>query len=265
MKNFSWHRVFGIILRHLYNFRRTFDRVVDAFYWPSVDIIIWGLTFSAISKEQGGHAIIYITNILLAIILWYVVWRGQYEISVNFLEELWSENMVNLFSTPLTLSEWTVALLSLGIIKLLLTVAFTATLAWFLYAVNIFRLGFLLIPFLVNLLVVGWWFGLFVSSLLLRWGTKIQTLGWAGGYVMVPFSAVYYPLSSLPIWMQRIGQFLPTTYVFEGMRDSIAFGHMPMDMVVKSTVLNVIYFTFMLFLFISSFRKARANGLAHLK
>ncbi|OGG12013.1 hypothetical protein A2Z00_03185 [Candidatus Gottesmanbacteria bacterium RBG_13_45_10] len=265
MKNFSWHRVFGIITRHLYNFRRTFDRVVDAFYLPSIDIILWGLTFSAISKEQGGSAVVYITNILLGVILWYVVWRGQYEITVNFLEELWSENMVNLFSTPLMLSEWTVALLSLGVMKLFLTVAFTAALAWFLYAVNIFRLGFLLIPFLVNLLVVGWWFGLFVSSLFLRWGTKVQTLAWAGGYLLMPFSAVYYPVSSLPIWMQIIGQFLPTTYVFEGMRAAIASGYVPLDMLIKSTVLNVLYFTLMLLLFVSSFRRAKERGLAHLR
>jgi len=265
MKTFSWHRVWGVVIRHLYNFRRTFDRVVDAFYWPSIDIIIWGLTFSAISKEQGPSSVVYITNILLGVILWYVVWRGQYEITVNFLEELWSDNMVNLFSTPLTLAEWTVALLSLGVLKLFLTVAFTAGLAWFLYAVNIFQLGFLLIPFLASLLVVGWWFGLFVSSLFLRWGTKVQTLAWAGGYLMMPFSAVFYPLSSLPVWMQRIAYFLPTTYVFEGMRRVVETGSMPMDMLVKSAFLNAVYFILMLSFFTSSFRKAKVRGLGHLR
>jgi ABC-2 type transport system permease protein len=265
MKRFSWIRVWGVIMRHIYNFRRTFDRVVDAFYWPSLDIIIWGLTFSAISKDQGGMSALYITNVLLGVILWYVVWRGQYEITVNFLEELWSENTVNLFSSPLTLAEWTVALLSLGFLKLFLTVTFTATLAWFLYAVNIFRLGFLLIPFLVNLLVVGWWFGLFVSSMFLRWGTKVQSLAWAGGYLMMPFSAVFYPLASLPIWMQRVAVWLPTTYVFEGMRMAVETGFVPMDMIVKSVILNMMYFALMLILFISSFQRAKVRGLGHLR
>jgi len=265
MKKFSWTRVWGVIIRHLYNFRRTFDRISDAFYWPSLDIIVWGLTFSAISKTQQSIPAVYITNILLGVILWYVVWRGQYEITVNLLEELWSENVVNLFSSPLTLTEWTVALLSLGFMKLFLTVTFTATLAWFLYAVNIFRLGLLLIPFLVDLLIVGWWFGLFVASLFLRWGTKIQTLAWAGGYLMMPFSAVFYPLASLPLWMQRIAVWLPTTYIFEGMRTVVATGSVPVDFIVKSSLLNVVYLTITLGLFISSFHKAKMRGFGHLR
>jgi ABC-2 type transport system permease protein len=264
MKNFSRVRVWGVIIRHLYNFRRTFDRVVDAFYWPSIDIIVWGLAFSAFAKHGHGTAV-YVIEILMSIVLWYVVWRGQYEITVNILEELWSENVVNLFSSPLTLFEWTVALLSLGVMKLFLTVAFTAALAWFLYSVNIFRLGFLLIPFLANLLIVGWWFGLLVASLFLRWGTKIQTLAWAGGYLLMPFSAVYYPLTSLPSWMQSIAYLLPTTYIFEGMRRVVETGFMPMDMIVKSAALNVVYFVLTLSLFISSFRSAKIRGLAHLR
>ena len=37
-------------------------------------------------------------------------------------------------------------------------------------------------------------------------------------FLLAPFSCIYYPLETLPVWMQNIAQYLSTTYVFEGMR-----------------------------------------------
>jgi ABC-2 type transport system permease protein len=264
MKSIAWHRVWAVILRHFYNFYHTWDRLVDAFYWPSLDIITWGLAISALQK-QGTGTTLQIAMILIGVVLWYVLWRGQYEITVNLLEELWAENFSNLFSTPLTLTEWTLGLCSIGFLKLLMTVTFTAGVAYVLYAVNIFRLGFALIPFIIGLLIMGWGFGLLIAGLFLRYGTNIQTLAWAGGFLLMPFSATYYPLKSLPAWVQAVARFVPSSYIFEGMRTVLLTGVMPVDMLMKSYALNGIFFMLALIFFIRSFRCARTKGLAHLK
>ena len=262
--NINWQRVWGIILRHLYNFRHAYDRITDAFYWPSLDILIWGLTISAL-QTAGNTKLLQITMILTGVILWYVIWRGQYEITVSILEELWSENLVNLFVAPISLVEWVIGLLGLGFIKLFITVAFTALVAWFLYAVNIFTLGFILIPFIISLLITGWAFGLFVGGLFLRYGTNIQTLAWAGGYLLMPFSGTYYPLSSLPQWVQKVAMFIPSSYIFEGMRQGLFTHTLDATFLYKSFLLNAIYFSLALWFFDASFKQARKVGLAHLK
>ena len=244
MKRIAWYRVWAVILRHFYNF--------------------WGLTISALAR-QGQGTVLQISMIVSGVILWYVLWRGQYEITVNLLEELWSGNLGNLFSTPLTLTEWTVALCALGFLKLFLTVTFTAAVAYVLYAVNIFQLGFALIPFITGLLIMGWGFGLFIAGLFLRYGTNIQTLAWAGGFALMPFSATYYPLDSLPHWVQTVAQVLPSAYIFEGMRSVLFTGIFPADMMVKSFLLNGVFLGLALVYFIRSFRVARIKGLAHLK
>lgn len=260
----SIRRVWGVIVRHMFNFRHSWDRITDAFYWPSIDIIVWGLAIAAMQR-QGVSTTSHIAMILIGVVLWYVVWRSQYEITVNLLDELWSENLGNLFATPLTLAEWTVGLLALGFLKLFLTVAFTSAIAYFLYAVNIFMLGPALMPFIVSLLVMGWWFGLLVAALFLRYGTTIQTLAWAGGFALMPFSAAYYPMSSMPVWMQMVAKFIPSSYVFEGMRIVLATGRMPTGMIVESFVLNAVYFILALAIFIRSFRQAKVRGLSHIR
>ena len=261
---FSYRRVWGVMVRHLYNFRHTWDRISDAFYWPAFDIIVWGLTFAAL-KRQGLAGPEAISAILSATILWYVLWRGQYEITVNFLEELWSENFGNLFTSPVTVAEWVTALLSLGFFKLFLTVTFTAFVAYEFYAVNILTLGVALLPFIVSLLITGWAIGLALTSIFLRWGTKVQTLAWVGGFIIMPFSAVYYPLATLPVWMQQLSSFFPSTYIFEGMRIVLATGRIPWGMIFTSFVLNAFFFTFALMLFLRAFDKARTNGISSVR
>ncbi len=260
---FSWRRVWGMVLRHLYNFRHNMDRLTDAFYWPALDIVIWGLTISALEK-QGQAPFAQIAMILFAAILWYIVWRGQGEITIGLLEELWSENFVNLFTTPLTVLEWMVASCILGLLKLILTVTFTAALAWFLYSVNFLSLGLAVVPFITSLLIFGWAFGFFMAGLFLRKGTDIQTLAWAGGFALMPFSAVYYAFDTLPVWVQKIGALLPTTYIFEGMRVMLFSGQIPWEMITKSFGLNIIYLAVSIWFFYRSFAKARDNGLAQL-
>ena len=36
--------------------------------------------------------------IISGILLWIIVWRGQYEITVNLLEDLWDKNLINIFA-----------------------------------------------------------------------------------------------------------------------------------------------------------------------
>lgn len=72
---------------------------------------------------------------------------ANYEISVNLLEEFWNQNMVNLFATPLSVWEWAVGLVVLGLIKNVLTLLIGAGAVWVLYRLNIFGVGWLMLPF----------------------------------------------------------------------------------------------------------------------
>lgn len=260
----KWHRVWAVVLRHMYTFQHSLDRLVDAFYWPSLDVVVWGLTLSAMSK-QGQTPANQVVLIITGTILWFVMWRGQGEITVNFLEELWSENLVNLFASPLKTVEWMIGLCIVGLIKLVLTISLTSTIAYFLYQTNILHLGIWLIPFTLTLVLFSWAFGFFTAGLFLRHGTNVQTLAWAGAFILMPFSAVYYPLYLLPNWVQAVAVLLPSTYVFEGMRALILHGQTPEFALLKSFFLDAMYLLLAIWFFLRSFNLAKQKGLGHLK
>lgn len=258
------NRIGAVIIRHMYAYKRNFDRLTDSFYWPLMDIFIWGLTSKWIQDSQGGVGHV-VMMLLTALVFWQIVWRGNYEISVNLLEEFWNQNLVNMFSTPLKLSEWILAVIILSVIKMFITITVCVIAVFFLYATNIFTLGWYLIPFVVSLLISGWIMGFLGSSIIIYWGQKVQTIAWTMGFLFAPFSAVYYPLSQLPAWVQRISMWLPTTYVFEGMRAVVLTGKLDTVVLMKSFALNGLYLAGALILFSFMFEKSRAKGLARLE
>jgi ABC-2 type transport system permease protein len=258
----KFHRIYAIILRHVLPTFRSFDRILNIFYWPVLNIVIWGLTSGWLQQQAKQSHIL--AMILIGQILWQIVFRVNIELAKNLLEELTSHNLVNLFSTPLTVSEWMVASMLLGIINMILVVICSVIAALLLYALNIFTLGFMLIPCMISLLISGWFIGFFICSLLIYWGLKAQDFVYSVGWIFAPFSAVYYPLTALSPHVQTIARALPTTYVFESMRQVVQTGSLDTDLLVKSFALNFAYLGVSLILFKYMFEKSRQKGLARL-
>jgi len=256
-------RIYAMVLRYFYYFRQSLDRMSDAFYWPVMDLLLWGLTGSYFKKMSGGNSTIMIM-IISGILFWIIVWRGQYEITVNLLEELWNKNLINLFGSPLNLDEWMVSVIIIGLIKAFLSLSFALVLAFFLYKYNFFVYGFSLIPFILCLIMTGWWVGFLVAGIILRGGTRIQTLAWAAVAVISPFSAIYYPLSVLPLWAQKIASFIPTSYIFEGARLVLAQGYLDWHKILISFLLNIVYLVLAIVWLRKSFDKILRKGLVKL-
>lgn len=252
-----------MVLRHSFSLRHSFDRFSDMFYWPAMDLFIWGLTGLYLAQLNKGQTH-YLEIILSGLVFWVVVWRAQYEITTNLLAELWDRNLINIFSSPLTIGEWMVSFMIFGLIKTIISLTFSALLAFIFYGFNILSFGMYLGPLLLSLLLTGWAGGFFVAGFLIRYGNKIQTLAWAGIALIAPFSAIYYPLSVLPAWAQIIGLFIPSTYVFEAIRQMLFTGVLSMDKIYISLFLNVDYLLLSIVFFIWMFKKSRKLGLGRL-
>lgn len=251
--------VVAMIFHQFYYLRHSLDRLGDSFYWPAMNILTWGL-MSVYVKTASRDIPEIILVVLTGVVFWLVIWRSQHEVSISLLEEFWSRNLVNIFASPIRLREWMMAVIFLSIVKMLMTLSFAAFLAFLLYSYNVFIYGFLLIPFIVSLLITGWFLGFFVSSIIIRFGQNFQTFAWTLPMLIVPFSAVYYPISTLPNWAQVVARFIPSTYVFEGMREIIFTGYFSYNKLFISLALGLIYFVLSIWFFIFMFNKSKKLG-----
>src|SRR3989338_4418099 len=116
----SWNRIYALILRHTIPLRRDLDMMTDMLYWPLIDVLSWGLASQWLvqSTAANSHRVV---STIVALVIWNVVWRSQSEVGRNMLDEIWNKNLLNIFSTPLTLLEWVTSVLLQSIGKTIVT------------------------------------------------------------------------------------------------------------------------------------------------
>ncbi|RMG01493.1 MAG: ABC transporter permease, partial [Nitrospirae bacterium] len=144
-------RVKAIALRQLYLYRRSLPRLLEVFYWPTVDLLLWGFV-SLYLQRTTADIPAFVVYFLGALILWDILFRAQQGIAVSFLEDMWARNLINIFASPITLHEYLLGLFVISILKV--TIAFTvmSLLAWLFYSFSIFKLGIYLLPLVLNLI-----------------------------------------------------------------------------------------------------------------
>src|ERR1700736_2187280 len=210
------HRIKAVILRHTYEARRNLDRIIDMVYWPVLDIIVWG--FFTIYLGRGNRLQPGMISFMLgAIILWGLFFGFQRDMAVGFLDELWSRNLANLFSTPLSMAEYMTGLIAVNVVKAMVGMTSAAVIAWACYAFDIFPKLPAFLPFMLNLILFALALGIIITGLIFRYTTKIQGLAWSFAGLLMPLSCVLYPVSSLPSYLRPIAVMLPTPHAFDGM------------------------------------------------
>jgi ABC-2 type transport system permease protein len=255
-------RVFALVLRYVYLLKGSWPRILELAYWPSIQIVLWGFISKHFTGEVSG-AVEAAGALLAAVLLWDILFRGQLGYAISFLEEMWSRNLGQLFVSPLRPHEMIIALTTISLIRTLIGVLPAAFLAIPLYAFSIFDLGLSLLAFFVNLMVTSWALGLMVTGLLLRVGLGAESVVWMVMFLIAPVSAIYYPVSVLPDWLQAVAWALPTAHVFEGMRAVLFDGVFRLDLLAGAMLLNLFYFALGVVIFMWSFRAARQRGLLH--
>jgi len=255
----KWHRINALLIRHLYLYQRSFPRIMDLVYWPVMELLLWGFLSVYIAK-MGVGGFNAVTVLLGAVIFWDFLNQSQKSVSIAFLEEIWEKNLLNIFVTPLRLSEFFISTLLVGLVRLILVGIILTALSFLLYRFNLFDLGFALIPFVLNLFLFGWALGLFANAIILRFGTSAQILAWGFLVLIQPFSAVFYPVSALPSFLQGVAYLLPSTYVFEGMRAVFTTGVLSTAHLWGALAANAAYLAFMLWFFVRMFAYVKREG-----
>ena len=255
------NRILALLIRYKNISFGSFPRLLSVFYWPTVQILFWGYFTNFFMSNNSFGAWSALNIILSAVVLWDVLFRGQLGLTMSFFEELWSRNLPNLFITPLKDAEIVIGLISISLIRTFIGVTPAIFFANYFFNFHLFEIGFYLIFLFSNLLVVGWSVGFLVSGLVLRYGHAFEELAWAIIFIILPFSCVYYPLSSLPEIMQGFAQVLPTVHIFESMRSVLITKQLFFSDLLIIIVLNFLYLTISIYFFIKMIKIARIKGL----
>ncbi len=253
------NRMYGLFLRHFYLITRSFPRVLDLIYWPTIQITLWGFisNFFATNSTYYNGAV---GVILSCAILYDFLFRTSIGFNMLFLEEIWSRNFTNLFIAPLKISEIIISLVFTALIRAMIGLIPAILLTSPLFGISILDLGPPLAFLFFSLYIFGITLGLLVSAGLLRFGPSFENIAWSTMFLLAPFGCIYYPVEILPEIFQSIAFALPLVYIFEEARNILVNQSVNYENIIQAFYLNLIYFFIAISLFYYSFDKAREKG-----
>lgn len=258
---FSFNTLCALVLRYVFLYTRNPVRLVELVFWPLVDLLVWGFLTTYLQGQGQGEFPTTITFLIGGMILWDVLYRSQQGVAISFLEDVWTRNLLNVFVAPVRTVEYVAATCAAGVLRVCVTLTILGIVAALAYAFDITDLGLALLPFLVNLMLFGWFLGMVSTALILRWGQAAESLAWAVPFFIQPLAAVFYPVSVLPSWLQPIAMSLPCTPIFEGMRAILSGKSIPWEHVQSAFFLNLVWGLLAAWFFAANLRHVRKTGL----
>jgi ABC-2 type transport system permease protein len=250
-------RVLGVVKRDFAALRRSSIRMFEILFWPTVELVLWGFVTAFLQTQR----VPFVASFLIgAVLLWQVLQKASNEISIAFLEDIWSRNLLNVQVSPLSSGEYLTGLMLFALGKVVFAVTVMAGLALAFYGFGVTSLGVGLVPFMGVLLVFGWSLGLVGIAAVLRFGENAQVIAWSLVFVAQPLAGIFYPISVLPAPLQTVAWLMPASHVFEGMRTVMGGGAVPWERLAWAAGLNVVYLAATLGLFAWALGYARRRG-----
>ncbi len=259
----EFQHIWAIVLRHARLWTKDPNIILVTLYWPLQDVLLWGFLGAWVQQGQvATHN--YEAIFLFSILLWQINSRGAVFIVTGFLEELWTANLINLFSLPLKLAEWVCGILLFDLIFNLITAIYCISLILFFYHIPLLTILKIFVTFAPALIISSVWIGFMTLHIITYMGKRAQELCWILAWGLSPLCGVFYPINIFPAWIQKISYYLPMTYVFEGLRNYLMHDISPINNLMIAYGMGITYALIAIGVFAWLFKRTKVQGLARL-
>lgn len=256
----AFKRMLAIVLRQVYLVRGSSARVLPLFAWVAVDMVLWGFITRYLGSVTAP-GLNLVVSLLGAVLLWDFLVRVMQGVSMAFLEDVWTRNFLNVFSTPLRVTEYLGGLVVSSIATSAVGLIVMLALATAVFGLSFAVYGLAIVPSLLILFACGIALGIFASAIVLRKGPSAEWFIWPLPAMISPFAGVYYPVATLPAWMQAVAKVLPPAYVFDAMRAVVAGEGSAFGPLALGSALAAVYVLLACWYFARTYRRAVRTGL----
>jgi ABC-2 type transport system permease protein len=216
-------RIAAIVLRQFYLIRGSITRTVPLFVWVAIDIVLWGFITKYLNSV-ASPGFDFVPVLLGAVLLWDFFMRVMQGVTMAFFEDVWSRNFLNIFASPLTITEYLAGLVFTSIATSAVGLVVMLALAAAVFGLSFVSYGAALVALILVLFLFGIALGVAACAVVLRFGPSAEWFVWPIPGLLSPFAGVFYPIATLPRWMQAIAAILPPSHVFEGLRAVVMGG-----------------------------------------
>jgi ABC-2 type transport system permease protein len=252
--------ILAIVLRQMYLLQGSPARFISQFAWIGIDMLLWGF-LSRFLNSVASSGYDFLPALLGAVLLWNFFIRTMQGVTMAFFEDVWSRNFLNIFASPMTITEYVTGLVLSSIVTSSAGLIFMIVLASVAFGLPFLSFGVPVFPFLLSMFLFGIALGVVACALVLRLGPAAEWLVWPIPAMISPFAGVAYPIDTLPAWMQKISYILPPAYVFENLRTMVKGGSASPEGMAVAVALGLMYVVLGSWVFSRTYRYVVRTGL----
>ena len=122
--------------------------------WVAIDIVLWGFMTKYLNSVTAA-GFDFVPVLLGAVLMWDFFTRVMFGVTMAFFEDVWSRNFLNVFGSPISITEYLAGLVASSIITSTLGLLVMLALATALFGLSFLSYGGMLVPFLMVLFLFG--------------------------------------------------------------------------------------------------------------
>ncbi len=115
--------------------------MLPLFVWVVIDILLWGFITRYPRPGLATRGFNFVPALLGAVLLWDFLTRVMQGITMAFFEDVWSRNFLNVFATPMRITEYLAGLVTIGVTNSLVALAAMFALAWAIFGLSFLAYG----------------------------------------------------------------------------------------------------------------------------
>ena len=247
----------AFVFKNLIMTRRNVFTLFEILFWPLVAFLSVGLLAEFADLEPHMKAFI-----LVGVVSMSAVQVCQLDVSYALLYDVWSKAVKHSMIAPVGLRHLLVGSLIVGIMRGGSVFLILMGASSLIFAFDFTLPGSLpLCLFLLGLFLSAAMVGLFVCILVLTFGLRAEVAAWSLVSLMLLVCGIYYPVSILPQGVMFLSELIPLTYFLEYFRQFYGFEPTFSHVLVKGSLMVMIYLVLELILVKAALRRAKRTGM----
>lgn len=250
---------YAIFLRYWYLLLNTPQRLIQVFIWSTFDIILWGFVTRYLDTT-GASGFNFTTVLLGSLVFWQLITRIQQGFILVFLEDSWSRNFLNLFASPMRVTDYLLGIVAASLSTSMMSIFFGSLLAVFVFGLQLPALAVPFLAYSALLSIFAITLGLLSAAIVMRFGPSAEWFAWPIPAVLQPLVGVFYPIAVLPAWAQFVAHLIPISAVFESLRSVLAGSAIVWSDLGFASILSIVYLVVAGYVFVRIHRWALRTG-----
>ncbi len=250
----SIQKIKALLYRDFVILSKSKERIIEFLFFPLTSTLIWGLFANHFRQFSVETAMM----LLIINVFWSFSYLSQSAANLQINLDVWSRSIYQLLVSGIHELEYLLARILFSIItSLVILISMLYITHWF---------GFQLpaiLPFIyliISTLLASSALCILIVSLYILMGREYAFLSWSFLQLIILLSAPFFPITTYPVWMQKVAYILPHTWIFETLKRLPETGSLDILLINRSATISIIVLCVVIPFYLYVFQKSRKSG-----